>query len=67
MSTASSGEMSAAREDHAAAAFQSPSTIVHIGGKVFQRAQKKRTEPSLLPIGPRVRAGLDQIGEKALD
>ena len=55
------------RQDYAAAAFQGPSTIVHIGGKVFQRAQEKRTEPPLLPIGAHVRTSLDQIGEKALD
>src|SRR5215472_15953140 len=55
------------RQEHTAAAFQSPSMIVHIGGKVFQRAEEKRTEPSLLPIGARVRTSLDQICEKALD
>ena len=54
-------------QDHAAAAFQSATTIVHIGGKVFQGAQEKRTEPPLLSIGARVCTSLDQIGEKALD
>src|SRR5205823_11127117 len=55
------------REDHAAAAFQSPSTIVHVGGEMFQCAEEKRTEPSLLAVGARVRTRLDQISEKALD
>src|SRR5262245_10855386 len=54
-------------QDHAAAAFQGPSTIVHVSSVVFQRAQQKRTEPPLLPIGARVRTSLDQISEKALD
>src|SRR4029077_5981814 len=40
-----------AREDHAAAAFQSPSTIVDIGGEMFQGAEEKRSEPSFLGIG----------------
>src|SRR5213596_1758434 len=56
-----------ARKDHAAAAFQSPSTIVHIGDEMFQRAEEKRTEPSLLTVSPRVRTSLDQVSEKALD
>ena len=55
------------RKDHAAAAFQGTSTIVHIGGKVFQRAEKKRTEPPFLTVGARVRPSLDQVSEKALD
>jgi len=55
------------RQDHTAAAFQSPSTIVHIGGEVFQCAEEEGTEPSLLAVGARVRPSLDQIGEKALD
>jgi hypothetical protein len=56
-----------AREDHAAAAFQSPSTIVHIGDEMFQCAEEKRTEPSLLTVGPRVCTRLDQVSEKTLD
>ena len=56
-----------ARKDHAAAAFQSPSTIVHIGGEMFQCAEEKRTEPSLLAVGPGVCTRLDQVSEKALD
>src|SRR5882724_3014395 len=56
-----------AREDHAAAAFQSPSTIVHIGDEMFQCAEEKRTEPSLLTVGARVCTRLDQVSEKALD
>jgi hypothetical protein len=56
-----------AREDHAAAAFQSPSTIVHIGGEMFQCAEEKRTEPSLLAISAGVCTSLDQVSEKALD
>src|SRR6476646_2102281 len=56
-----------ARKDHPAAAFQSPSTIVHIGGEMFQCAEKKRTEPSLLTVGASVRPSLDQVSEKALD
>src|SRR5262249_23382061 len=55
------------RKDHAAAAFQSASTIVHIGDKVFQCAEKKRTEPSLFPVDVRIRTSLDQISEKPLD
>src|SRR6266436_5396781 len=47
-----------AREDHAAAAFQRPSTIVHIGGEMFQCAEEKGTEPSLLAVGARVCASL---------
>ena len=56
-----------ARKDHAAAAFQSPSTIVHIGGEMFQCAEEKRTEPSFLAVGARVRTSLDEVSEKALD
>ena len=56
-----------AREDHAAAAFQSPSTIVHIGDEMFECAEEKRTEPSLLTVGARVCTRLDQVSEKALD
>jgi hypothetical protein len=56
-----------ARKDHAAAAFQSPSMIVHIGDEMFQCAEEKRTEPSLFAVGARVRTSLDQISEKALD
>jgi hypothetical protein len=41
--------------------------IVHIGYEMFQCAEEKRTEPSLLAVGPRVRTRLDQISEKALD
>src|SRR5438874_1405649 len=55
------------RKDHAAAAFQGSSTIVHIGGEMFQCAEEKRTEPSLLAVGPRVCTRLDQVSEKALD
>jgi hypothetical protein len=54
-------------QDHPAAAFQSQSTIMHIGGKVFQRAKKKRTKPSFLTIGACVRTSLDQISKEALD
>jgi hypothetical protein len=54
-----------ARKDHAAAAFQSPSMIVHIGDEMFQCAEEKRTEPSLFAVGARVRTSLDQISEKA--
>src|SRR5882757_4371100 len=56
-----------ALKNHAAAAFQSPSTIVHIGGEMFQCAEEKRTEPSLLTVGASVRTSLDQVSEKALD
>jgi hypothetical protein len=40
---------------------------VHIGGEMFQCAEEKRTEPSLLAIGANVCASLDQVSEKALD
>src|ERR1700719_956662 len=53
-------------KDHAAAAFQSPSTIVHIGGEMFQCAEEKRTEPSLLAVGAGVSLRLDQGREKPL-
>src|SRR5207249_8852629 len=56
-----------AHKDHAAATFQSPSTIVHIGDEMFQCAEQKRTEPSLLAVGARVCTRLDQVSEKALD
>src|SRR4029077_7793502 len=56
-----------ARKDHTAAAFQSPSTIVHIGGEMFQCAEEKRTEPSLPLVRPRVCRSLDEVSEKALD
>ncbi len=56
-----------ARKDHSAAAFQSASTIVHIGGEMFQCAEEKRTEPSFLAVGARVCTSLDQVSEKALD
>src|SRR5262245_34860501 len=56
-----------ALKNHSAAAFQSPSTIVHIGCVMFQCSQEKRTKPTLLAVGTRVRASLDQISEKALD
>src|SRR6266481_8169207 len=56
-----------ARKDDTAAPFQSPSTIVHIGGEMFQCAEEKRTEPSLLAIRAGVCASLDQVSEKALD
>src|SRR5215510_2691072 len=55
------------RKDHAAAAFQSSSTIVHIGDEMFQGAEEKRTEASLFPVGPRVCTRLDQVSEKALN
>ena len=55
------------RKNHASAAFKSASTIVHIGGEMFQCAEEKRTEPSLLTVGPHVSTRLDQVGEKALD
>jgi thiamine monophosphate synthase len=56
-----------ARKDHAPAAFQSSSTIVHIGGEMFQCAEKKRTEPPFLAVGASICASLDQVSEKALD
>jgi hypothetical protein len=56
-----------ALKNHAAAAFQSPSTIAHISDVVFQCTEEKRTEPSLLTVGPRVCTRLDQVSEKALD
>src|SRR5258705_1812180 len=56
-----------ARKDHTAAAFQSPSTIVHIGGEMLQCAEEKGTEPSLLAVGARVCASLDEVSKKALD
>jgi hypothetical protein len=40
---------------------------VHIGDEMFQCAEEKRTEPSLLAVGARVCASLDQVSEKALD
>src|SRR4030095_14746621 len=55
------------RKDHAAATFQCSSTISHIGDEVFQCAEQKRTEPSLLSVGARVCAGFDQVSKKALD
>ena len=56
-----------ARKNHAASAFQSSSTIVHVGHEVFQCAEEKRTKPSFLAVGARVRTSLDQVSEKALD
>src|SRR4249919_641238 len=55
------------RKDHTAAAFQSSSTIVHVGGEMFQCAEEKRTEPSFLAVGARVCTSLDEVSEKALD
>jgi hypothetical protein len=40
---------------------------VHIGGEMFQCAEEKRTEPSLLAVGAGVCTSLDQVSEKALD
>jgi hypothetical protein len=56
-----------ARQDHPAAAFQCAATIVRIGREMFQCAEEKRTEPSLLAVGARVRTSLDEVSEKALD
>src|SRR6476646_11972046 len=56
-----------ARKDRAAAAFQSSSTIVHIGGEMFQCAEEKRTEPSLFAVGAHICTTLDEVSEKALD
>jgi hypothetical protein len=55
------------RKDHTAATFQCAPTIVHIGGEMFQCAEEKRTEPSFLAVGARVRTSLDEVSEKALD
>jgi hypothetical protein len=57
------GLIGQARKEHAAATFQSPSTVVHIG-EMFPCAEEKRTEPSLFPIGARVRTSLGQVSEK---
>jgi thiamine monophosphate synthase len=40
---------------------------VHIGGEMFQCAEEKRAEPSLLTVGASVRTRLDQVSEEALD
>src|SRR5262245_2470370 len=56
-----------ALKDHVATAFQSPSTIAHVGDEVFQCAEEKRTKPSFLAVGPCVCTSLDQVSEKALD
>src|SRR6476646_9148819 len=50
-----------ARKDHAAAAFQSPSAIMHIGGEMFECAEEKGTEPSLLTVGAGICTSLDQV------
>src|SRR4026209_244451 len=53
-------------ENHSPATFQSPSTIAHVRDEMFQCAEEKGTKPSLLAIGVRIRASLDQVSEKAL-
>src|SRR6059058_3722138 len=55
------------REDHPAAAFQCAPTIVHIGSEMFECAEEKRTEASLLAVSPHICASLDQVSEKTLD